>query len=117
MRAVAGEWAEITVVYSEVSGMAHLYANGVLQGSIFYEGAYADGYDLDIGRGRDGFLGADLAEVLVYDRALAQSEYREVRRYLLSRYGASGEFTGLVGVPEDEPPAPAEPVEQSADTN
>jgi hypothetical protein len=82
-----------------------------------YEGAYADGYDLDIGRGRDGFLGADLAEVLVYDRALAESEYREVRRYLLSRYGASGESTGLVGVPEDEPPAPAEPVEQSADTN
>lgn len=115
MQAVAGEWMEITVVYSEVSGMARLYANGALQGSMVYEGAYADGYDLDIGRGRDGFLGADLAEVLVYDRALAESEYREVRRYLLSRYGASGESNGLVRVPEDEPPAPAEPVEQAAE--
>ena len=83
-----------------------------------YEGAYADGYDLDIGRGRDGYWGADLAEVLIYDRALAESEYREVRRYLLSRYAASGESNGLTGVPEDglpeeEPPAPPDSVEQT----
>lgn len=118
MKAPAGEWIEITVIYSEVSGLAHLYANGVQQGSMAYEGAYADGYDLDIGRGRDGYWGADLAEVLIYDRALAESEYREVRRYLLSRYAASGESNGLTGVPEDglpeeEPPAPPDSVEQT----
>ncbi len=107
MKAPAGEWMEITVIYSEVSGMAQLYANGESRGSMAYEGAYADGYDLDIGRGRDGFLGADVAEVLVYDRALTESEYREVRRYLLRRYGASEESSGLAGVPEDEVPAPA----------
>lgn len=86
MAPAGGRWYHITVVYNAASMLATMYVNGVALASTAYSNAYQDVFDLEIGRGRDGYLNGELAEVLVYPRALTFEEVTQLQRYLAGRY-------------------------------
>jgi len=79
-------WMAITVMYSIQTGLVTMYVNGQQVASAVSAGAYGDGYDLDIGRGRDGFFQGDIAEILIYNRALQPVEFQQLQSYYQSRY-------------------------------
>lgn len=81
-----GRWYHITVVYNAASMVATLYVNGAATASTAYAGSYVDVFDLEIGRGRDGHLNGELAEVLVYPRALSFEEVTQLQGYLAGKY-------------------------------
>ena len=88
---------QFNILESVNTGVESAYANGIfLDLRSNPMGAFTTGYDL--GRG----LGGDIAEVLVYDRALTSAERVTVENYLNQRYnvvaGVPSAPTHLVGV-------------------
>ena len=73
-----------------------LYQNGTLTGSFNTSGSitYGDLAPLYLG-GRDGYyhLQGDLAEIMVFDRALTEAERKDVEAYAYLRYGVGTQPT------------------------
>ncbi|MEO7650056.1 MAG: LamG-like jellyroll fold domain-containing protein, partial [Bryobacteraceae bacterium] len=84
-RATANTWTHIAVIYSATTGTSTMYINGTLAASAQSTGAYTDYYDLEIGRGRDGYLNGDVSEIIIYSRALSDQEFQQLHQYLLGR--------------------------------
>jgi parallel beta-helix repeat protein len=79
-------WMHVLVVYDRSGGKATLYVDGTAVGSMPSAGTFADTYDLELGHGNDGFFDGDIAEILVYRKALSDAERAQVRQYMLDRY-------------------------------
>jgi len=85
----ANTWYQLTIVYDSVAGMETFYVNGSPVSTVASSGSYADSYDLNIGLGRDGYFIGDMAEILMYTRALSASDLTLLQQYLTARYSGA----------------------------
>jgi hypothetical protein len=72
------------------------FRNGLLQGQKTYATAWATLNPLYIGSigGGGEYMTGEIAELIIYNRALNDNERRQVERYLMEKYGLDGEGPG-----------------------
>lgn len=93
---VPDEWNIATaVINTGATNGVKTYRNGILKGQKTYS-AWGNLSPLWIGsiNGGGEFMISDLAEVIVYHRALDDNERRSVERYLAEKYGLDGRGPG-----------------------
>ena len=88
-------WSHMCLVYDQPASKLTMYVDGTQVSSAAAAGTYSDTYDLELGRGANGFFQGEIAELMVYRKALVDTERQGLRQYLANRYTAGGDRTPL----------------------
>lgn len=83
-----GRWLQAAVVQDAATGTLTLLLDGAPQGTVSMgpEGGQNAGWRIGATKQGHGGLKGDIAELLVYDRALTSAERQQVERYLAGRW-------------------------------
>jgi hypothetical protein len=106
---VANEWNLGSVLVDQgPSGGVRVFRNGALQGTATYNTAWGPIANLYIGSltGLQEFTIGDVAEILIYHRALAENEHQQVLQFLSQKYNIA-----LAATPPPRPPERGEVVD------
>ncbi len=74
LSAWSGKWVNVIVTYNYSTGDAKLYVNGSYIDTVNYTGDYVDSYNLEIGRGNDGYFSGMIDDVKLYNYVLTDRD-------------------------------------------